>query len=102
MIGERKSLTGLTLNADVVQLVECLVANEEVCRIVPDHLHHFDRMEYGPSILTDKMNPPRGKPRGITERGFAPMTAGGIHPRSKLRGIEPSGLKRNTFSNYSW
>jgi hypothetical protein len=39
-----------------------------------------------------KMNPPRGKPRGITERGFAPMPAGGIHPRSKLRGIEPSRL----------
>ena len=28
--------------------------------------------------------------QGITERGFAPMTAGGIHPRSKLRGILPS------------
>ena len=39
-----------------------------------------------------EMNPPRGKRRGITERGSAPMTAGGIHPRSKLRGIEPSRL----------
>jgi len=39
------------------------------------------------------MNPPRGKPRGITERGFAPITAGGIHPRGKPRGIEPSRLK---------
>jgi hypothetical protein len=38
------------------------------------------------------MNPPRRKQRGIAERGFAPMTAGGIHPRSKLRGIEPSQL----------
>src|SRR5262249_36571290 len=37
--------------------------------------------------------PPRGKPRGITERGFASMTAGSIHPRSELRGIEPSRLK---------
>ena len=38
------------------------------------------------------MNPPRGKPRGITERGFAPIIAGGIHPRGKPRGIEPSRL----------
>ena len=38
------------------------------------------------------MNPPRRKQRGITERGFAPITAGGSHPRSKLRGIEPSSL----------
>jgi len=38
------------------------------------------------------MNPPRGKPRGITKRGFAPITAGGIHPRGEPRGIEPSRL----------
>ncbi len=38
------------------------------------------------------MNPPRGKPRGIAERGFAPMSVGGIHPRSKPRGIVPSRL----------
>ena len=39
------------------------------------------------------MNPPRSKLRGITERGFAPMTAGGIHLHSKLWSIEPSGIK---------
>jgi len=39
------------------------------------------------------MNPPPGKLRGITERGFAPITAGGIHPRGEPRGIEPSRLK---------
>ena len=42
------------------------------------------------------MNPPRSKLRGITERGFAPITAGGIHPRGKPRGIEPSRLKTKT------
>jgi hypothetical protein len=45
------------------------------------------------------MNPPRRKQRGITERGFAPITAGGIHPRGKPRGIEPSRL--NTVRNYN-
>jgi hypothetical protein len=40
-----------------------------------------------------KMNPPRGEPRGITERGFAPMSAGGIHLRSKLRRTVPSRLE---------
>jgi hypothetical protein len=30
--------------------------------------------------------------RGIAERGFAPMSAGGIHPRSEPRGIVPSQL----------
>ena len=39
-----------------------------------------------------KMNPPRGEPRGITKRGFAPMPAGGIHLRSKLRRTVPSRL----------
>jgi len=40
------------------------------------------------------MNPPRRKQRGITERGFATVTAGGIHPRGKPRGIEPSRLRK--------
>ena len=44
------------------------------------------------SSAKPKMNPPRGEPRGITKRGFAPMPAGGIHLRSKLRRTVPSRL----------
>jgi hypothetical protein len=43
--------------------------------------------------LLSLMNLPRSKLlRVITERGFAPMPAGGIPPRNKLRGIEPPRL----------
>jgi len=38
-----------------------------------------------------KMNPPRASPR-YHKKGFAPMPAGGIHLRSKLRRTVPSRL----------
>ena len=49
--------------------------------------------EVAPESWTGRiMNPPRPKGRGITERGFVPRSAGGIHPRGKPRRIVPSGL----------
>lgn len=43
------------------------------------------------------MNPPRRKQRGITERGFAPITAGGSHPTAASCGVlAPSLINRLT------
>lgn len=36
------------------------------------------------------MKPSRDKPRGITQRGSAPISAGGVHPRGKPRRIDLS------------
>lgn len=65
-----------------------LRAAEQAVGVGADEIWHC---EWGLANGVDTgMEPPRGKPRGITELGFASMTAGGILPRSKLRRFEPS------------